>query len=121
VTGAVLAAVFLTAGAAHAAAGELVMFHSSGCPWCIAWDREIGPIYGKTTEGKTLPLRRVDLEREASGGVQLKSPIEYTPTFVVVACGREVGRITGYPGEDHFWGLLDVEIERNRVVLAAMC
>jgi hypothetical protein len=25
---------------------------------------------------------------------------------VLVHDGREVGRIRGYPGEDHFWGLL---------------
>jgi hypothetical protein len=26
--------------------------------------------------------------------------------------GREVGRILGYPGEGHFWGLLGELIER---------
>jgi hypothetical protein len=29
-----------------------------------------------------------------------------TPVFVLVDGGREIGRIRGYPGEDHFWGLL---------------
>ena len=104
-----------------AAGGELVMFHSSSCPWCAAWDREIGPVYDRTAEGRTLPLRRIDADRETTGGVRLRTPVEYTPTFVVVACGRELGRITGYPGEDHFWGLLGVEIERNRAALAAAC
>lgn len=31
--------------------------------------------------------------------------ILYTPTFVLMDGGREVGRIVGYPGEDLFWGL----------------
>ena len=30
----------------------------------------------------------------------------FTPTFILVADGREAGRIEGYPGEDFFWGLL---------------
>ena len=35
-----------------------------------------------------------------------------TPLFVLVEKGREIGRIRGYPGEDHFWGLLDALIEK---------
>jgi hypothetical protein len=31
-----------------------------------------------------------------------------TPVFVPVENGREIGRIRGFPGEDHFWGLLGV-------------
>jgi hypothetical protein len=34
------------------------------------------------------------------------------PLFVLVDKGREVGRIRGYPGEDHFWGLLGALIEK---------
>ena len=35
-----------------------------------------------------------------------------TPLFVLVEKGHEIGRIRGYPGEDHFWGLLGVLIEQ---------
>ncbi|MBL3206218.1 thioredoxin family protein, partial [Klebsiella pneumoniae] len=31
----------------------------------------------------------------------------YTPTFILVDGGREIGRIEGYPGADFFWGLLE--------------
>jgi hypothetical protein len=34
------------------------------------------------------------------------------PLFVLVDRGREIGRIRGYPGEDHFWGLLGVLIKK---------
>ncbi|HLN85076.1 MAG TPA: hypothetical protein VK200_01410, partial [Candidatus Limnocylindrales bacterium] len=34
------------------------------------------------------------------------------PVFVLVDKGRELGRIRGYPGEDHFWGLLGVLIKK---------
>jgi thioredoxin-related protein len=36
----------------------------------------------------------------------------YTPTFVLVDKGKEIGRIRGYPGESFFWGLLSVIIEK---------
>lgn len=87
-------------------ASELLMFERDGCVWCQRWDREVGPIYDKTAEAKVLPLRRIDIDREKATGVILASPVRYTPTFVVVDNGREVGRITGYISDDVFWGLL---------------
>ena len=33
-------------------------------------------------------------------------PGAFTPTFVVVDQGREIGRIRGYPGDAFFFGLL---------------
>ena len=87
-------------------AAELVMYRRAGCPWCQAWDREIGPVYGKTEIGRRLPVRLVALEGERPH-VSLVSPIIYSPTFVMVDQDREVGRIEGYPGPDFFWGLLE--------------
>jgi hypothetical protein len=31
---------------------------------------------------------------------------------VLVDGGREIGRIRGYPGEDHFWGLLGALLKK---------
>lgn len=87
-------------------AAELVMFERDGCAWCQRWDREVGPVYGKTAEASVLPLRRVNTDSQPSGGIALASPVRYTPTFIVVDNGREVGRITGYINDDAFWGLL---------------
>jgi thioredoxin-related protein len=89
-----------------AGAMELVMFRQAGCPWCAAWDREVGPIYPKTDFGRRVPVRFVDLRR-ARDTAGLKSPVRFTPTFVVFDDGREIGRIEGYPGQDFFWGLLE--------------
>ena len=83
------------------------MYRRAGCPWCAAWDEAIGPIYPKSEVGRQLPLRQVDLDKETPPTVALARPVRYTPTFVLVEDGREVGRIEGYPGEDFFWGLLD--------------
>jgi hypothetical protein len=89
-----------------ASAAELYMFRRAGCPWCAAWDREIGPAYDKTEIGRRTPLRMVDIYGEQAP-IALKGRIIYTPTFVLVEKGREVGRIEGYPGNEFFWGLLE--------------
>jgi thioredoxin-related protein len=88
-------------------AAELVMFQQGGCVWCARWDREVGPVYDKTAEAKLLPLRRVDISQQTSAGVTLAARVIYTPTFVVVEGGREIGRITGFINDEAFWGLLD--------------
>ena len=93
-------------GPAFGLAAELVMFETGGCPWCAAWNEEVGEIYHKTPEGRRAPLRRVDLEAARPPDLSAVRGVVYTPTFVLVEEGREVGRIAGYPGVDHFWGLL---------------
>lgn len=92
---------------ALAQASELVMFEQGGCVYCARWNRDVAPVYDKTTEAKVLPLRRIDIGQQSQAGVTLASPVRYTPTFVVVDNGKEIGRITGYISDDSFWGLLD--------------
>ena len=98
----------LAAGSAHAQAGpaELVMVEEVGCPWCARFDREIGPIYPKTSEARRAPLRRIDLRAPVPQDLTLASPPRVTPTFILVEAGVEVARIEGYPGEDLFWQML---------------
>jgi len=86
-------------------AGELVMVETKGCAWCAKWHREIGPIYPKTAEGQRLPLRVVRMENMPADLRFLKQ-LRYAPTFVAVSCGREMGRVVGYGGDDLFWGEL---------------
>ncbi len=88
------------------AAAELVMFGRAGCPYCERFDREIGPVYGRTDEGKIAPLRRVDIHQAIPSDLKFITMEPLTPVFVLVDHGREIGRIRGYPGEDNFWGLL---------------
>ncbi|MDT3686002.1 MAG: thioredoxin family protein [Pseudorhodoplanes sp.] len=101
------ALLFLSAHTSLAQAAELIMYRSPGCPYCAAWDRAIGPIYQKTDVGKRAPLRHVEVGSRNQPAIELKSPVRFTPTFVLVNDGRELGRIEGYPGEDFFWGLLE--------------
>ena len=100
---AVLAAFLLPA---QAFAAELVLFERAGCTWCARFDAEIAPVYAKTDEGRALPLRRVDRDKPLPDDLAAIDPGAFTPTFVVVDRGREIGRIRGYPGDTFFFGLL---------------
>ncbi|MEM7507338.1 MAG: thioredoxin family protein [Pseudomonadota bacterium] len=97
---------------ARVQAAELLMFEEDWCHWCQKWDDEVGVIYAKTEEGRRLPLRRVDIHGAFPKDVALTSRPQYTPTFILVDEGQEVGRIEGYPGEDFFWGLLGRLIDK---------
>jgi len=92
--------------AGPAAAAELIMVEEHGCVWCARWDSELSAIYPKTPEGKFAPLRRVQKHQTSQAEISFTRPVSFTPTFVLVEDGHEVGRIEGYPGEDFFWGLL---------------
>lgn len=98
--------IILTGALAPARAAELVMFERQGCVWCARWDREVAPAYAASPEGQRAPLRRVDVDRAAAPEPGLKTPVRYTPTFVLFVDGREQGRITGYMSDHFFWGLL---------------
>jgi hypothetical protein len=99
-----------------ASAAELIMFEQAGCPWCAAFNREIAPVYPMTWEGKRVSLRRVDINGPVPNDLSFILVERVTPVFVLTNAGQEIGRIRGYPGEDHFWGLLDGLIARlNRI------
>jgi hypothetical protein len=100
-----IAAALLWSGAARAEL-QLLMFDEKFCQWCEAWTRDVGDVYDKTAEGKRAPLRRISIHDPLPEDVKLRMSARYTPTFVLLNEGVEVGRIEGYPGEDFFWGLL---------------
>ena len=95
-----------------ALAAQLVMLEEDGCSWCELWNEEVGVIYHKTPEGKRARLRRVDIHDALPDDLAFLVKGGYTPTFVLVDKGRELGRIRGYPGEDFFWGLLNKMLRR---------
>jgi len=85
---------------------ELVMVEQPGCVYCQRWNEEIAPAYPKTAEGAFAPLRRVDIS-DVSDAVDTARAVVFTPTFLVVEEGAELGRLEGYPGPEFFWPLLD--------------
>ena len=95
---------------------RLFMAEERGCYWCAQWNEEISHIYPKTPEGRTAPLVRYDLHGDMPD-VAFVRRVSFTPTFILVQDGVEVGRIEGYPGEDFFWGLLTMMFERANICL----
>ncbi|WP_245421826.1 thioredoxin family protein [Rhodoplanes serenus] len=118
---AALSATVLACGAMPAAASpatgaggrvQLLYVREAGCPYCREWDLKIGTIYHKTPEARRAPLREIEKRDVAAAGLRLARPVRYTPTFVLLLDGAELGRIEGYPGEDFFWGRLDRLLEQ---------
>jgi thioredoxin-related protein len=90
-----------------AAKMTLVMVEQPGCVYCKRWDDEISAKYPLTDEGKAAPLQRIRLGAPMPDDFAEIAPVAFTPTFVLVEDGQEIGRIAGYPGEDFFWPMLD--------------
>jgi hypothetical protein len=105
-------AMFILSVLTNAHAAELVMFEQAGCAWCETFDREIAPIYAKTGEGQRAPLRRVNIDHPLPSDLAFLDVERLAPLFVLIDKGREIGRIRGYPGEEHFWGLLGALIKK---------
>ena len=83
--------------------GQLVMITSSHCPWCEAFEDDVGKGYDLTEEALIYPLRRHDFYKAMPDDLAHLTPATMTPTFIVVRNGVEVGRIIGYPGAELFW------------------
>lgn len=79
---------------------RLVMVDDIGCVWCRKWDAEVAPIYQESPAGRVAPLER---RPKRHGDLAPYEPLTYTPTFVLVRDGAEIGRIVGYAGADFFW------------------
>jgi thioredoxin-related protein len=93
-------------------AAQLLIFERPGCPYCAAFDREVAPIYPLTAEGKTVPARRVDITKAIPADLAFVKVERLTPVFVLIDNGREIGRFRGYSGDDQFWGLFGVLLDR---------
>ena len=86
-----------------ASAAELLMLEQPGCVWCARFDAEIAPAWPNTEEGRRAPLRRVDITQPWPGDLEHIAKERFTPTFVLVEEGREIGRLRGYVGDEFFW------------------
>lgn len=102
----------LIAAAAPAAAAEMIMLEQPGCVWCARFNEEIAPAYGKTEEGRTAPLRRIDITEPIPDDLAHVTIERFTPTFILMEDGREVDRLRGYPGDEFFWPLISEMLKK---------
>jgi hypothetical protein len=94
----------LPAGRGIAAEAQLVMLERHDCPWCRRWLREVGEgSWNGSDLGRRAPLRRVDVAGALPDDLAFLRNWRFTPTFVLVAGGREIGRIIGYQSDWFFW------------------
>jgi len=66
-------------------AAELVVVDQDYCPYCERFESEIAPAWPK--------------------------PATLTPTFILIEDGKELGRLVGYAGDEHFWFLVGELLE----------
>ena len=85
------------------ASTRLVMVTSDHCPFCQAWERDIGVLYENSPYAPSLPLKRVDIGSAMPEGVTLQSPVLGTPTFLIIHNGQEIDRQRGYDNAEMFW------------------
>ena len=100
-----LLCIVLTALPVRAAEVEMLMLEQPGCVWCARFNKEIAPAWPNTDEGRRAPLRRIDITQPWPDDLKGIATERFTPTFVLVQNGKEIGRIRGYPGDQFFWYL----------------
>lgn len=98
-----------------AAPAVLVMIGDPGCPYCARFEREVAPGYRASEDGKFAPLVRRDRH---DADIAFIPRIVYSPTFIMLVRGREVGRIVGYVGGDIFWMQIAALLADARTALA---
>ncbi|MGA1186488.1 MAG: thioredoxin family protein [Candidatus Puniceispirillaceae bacterium] len=85
------------------AATRLIMVTSDHCPFCRAWERDVGKVYDKSPYAPDLPLTRVQMGATMPDGIVLDTPVVGTPTFVILRDGAEIDRQLGYENAEMFW------------------
>ena len=97
-----------TATRPAAAEARLVVYEIEGCATCAEFRRVVLPAYWGSRQAAELPIEIVDLNALGTNGHALRHRLDVVPTFVVMADGREIGRIEGYPGPDNFAVAIEV-------------
>jgi len=92
-------------------AAELVVVDQDNCPYCERFENEIAPAWPNTDEGRDVPLRHVNMHDQWPSDLESVSPATLTPTFILIEDGKELGRLVGYAGDEHFWFLIGELLE----------
>jgi thioredoxin-related protein len=102
----------LICSATFAEAAQLVMVDVQSCPYCAKFRREVAPTYNSSAAGKLAPLRLVSPLKHWPNDLAQIAPVPYTPVFILVENGHEVGRFAGYSNRDTFWAKLNPLLAR---------
>jgi thioredoxin-related protein len=102
----------LIASPMPAAAAELVMVDARACTYCQKFAREMDDVYAASPAGSNAPIRRVSPYKRWPADLAAVRPAPYTPVFILVDGGREVGRFAGYKSPEWFWSKLNPLLAR---------
>ena len=64
--------------------------------------------------GKTRAVAPADLFDAWPADITIKGSVHFTPTFILLDHGTEIGRIEGYPGDAFFWPMLVRLLDKDR-------
>jgi thioredoxin-related protein len=82
---------------------ELVVMEADGCTYCGLFRRDVLPSYKSSERAKDVPIRFVDVNDVPASKIELETPIDIVPTFVILKGNKEIGRIPGYTGPENFF------------------
>ena len=93
-------------------AAELLVIEDKRCAPCLLFDRQVAAIYARTTEGASVPLRKLPFGRVPPAPYGFVGAASVAPTFVLVDEGREIGRFEGYSSDELFWMSLTALLQK---------
>ena len=82
---------------------ELVVMEAPGCTYCGIFRRDVLPAYEASERAKDVPIRFLDVNDVSSTKMDLETPVDIVPTFVILKDNKEIGRIPGYVGPETFF------------------
>ena len=91
---------------------RLIMVTSDHCPYCKAWELDVGAAYEKSPYAPALPLTRVEIGSKMPEGVTYQKPVVGTPTFLIIYNGQEIDRQSGYFDAEMFWWWLSEHVAK---------
>ncbi|MGE3917495.1 MAG: hypothetical protein AB7F78_17520 [Hyphomicrobiaceae bacterium] len=82
---------------------ELLVIEVAGCTVCDLVRLNIQPAYEASPRARQVPMRYVDITSLDELQLGLVQRVATVPTIVLMQDGREVDRISGYTGPEHFF------------------
>ena len=82
---------------------ELLVIEVAGCTVCDLVRIHIQPAYDASPRARQVPMRYVDITSIDETRLGLVDRVATVPTIVLMRDGREVDRISGYTGPEHFF------------------
>ncbi|WP_119392425.1 transcriptional regulator [Taklimakanibacter lacteus] len=96
-----------------ASAAQLVYVEWKDCGYCKVFNRQMIWAYGSSAVGRKVPLRRVNILGRWPADLKRVSRPSYTPVFILVENGREIGRFAGYTSPQGFTSSLQGLLKRR--------